>query len=67
MSDLTYSDVDVPHAPGLLSWAGEIIATWKARSIERHNLTLLSGRDIHDLGLSPAQVEYEATKPFWIA
>lgn len=67
MSDLTYSEVDVPRAPGLLSWTGELIATWKQRSTERHNLALLSARDVHDLGLSPVQVEYEATKPFWVA
>jgi len=67
MSDLTYSEVDVPRAPSLISWGGELIATWKARAAERRNLSLLSSRDLHDLGLSPAQMEYEAAKPFWVA
>ena len=67
MSDLTYSEVNVPRAPGLLAWSGELLATWKARSVDRRNLSRLSTRDIHDLGLSPIQVDYEAGKPFWIA
>ncbi len=67
MSDLTYSEIDIPKAPGLLAWGAELIATWKARSAERRNLAQLSVRDLRDLGLSPNQAEYEAGKPFWVA
>ena len=57
-----------PRAPlsGALSTVARVIGTWRERSRERRELTLLDARSLRDLGLSSSNVEFEASKPFWI-
>lgn len=38
---------------------------WQQRAFQRHALWRLSDYDLKDIGLSRADVEAEATKPFW--
>jgi uncharacterized protein YjiS (DUF1127 family) len=42
-----------------------IIGTWRERSRERRELTLLDARSLRDLGLNPSNIAFEASKPFW--
>jgi uncharacterized protein YjiS (DUF1127 family) len=39
--------------------------TWHRRIADRHALRTMEGRLLKDIGLSQADVEHEATKPFW--
>jgi uncharacterized protein YjiS (DUF1127 family) len=45
----------------------DLLLTWHQRSRERRQLRSLSNHMLHDIGLSRADVEGEATKPFWRA
>lgn len=40
---------------------------WRRRAHERADLARLTARDARDIGLTPSQVEFEASKPFWRA
>lgn len=44
-----------------------ILATWRRRAKERRELANLDHRMVHDLGISRAQIQFEANKPFWRA
>lgn len=67
MTDFTYTNVNVPQAPGALQIVADAFRTWRQRTRERNQLALLSLRDVHDLGLTEQQVQYEINKPFWRA
>jgi uncharacterized protein YjiS (DUF1127 family) len=61
-------------APTLLAEANrlllrgvEILERWDARVHQRRDLRALSDHLLHDIGRSRADVEAEATKPFWRA
>lgn len=41
------------------------LATWRQRAQERHQLRMLDDHMLHDVGLTRADVEAEASKPFW--
>lgn len=56
-----------PSQPGLVSRLLRTLLTWQERSQQRHALGQLNGRDLRDLGLSQADVAFEARKPFWRA
>lgn len=43
----------------------QIVSTWRQRARDRRELARLDGRSIHDLGLSPGDVQFEVNKPFW--
>ena len=45
-------------------WA-DMLATWLERGRQRRALRRLDDRMLKDVGLSRADVEYEAGKPFW--
>ncbi len=40
-------------------------ATWRRRARERADLALIEERDLRELGLSRAVLEFELNKPFW--
>jgi len=67
MTDFTLITNKVFSHEGLFHSALEVFHTWQKRSQERHELALLSSRDARDIGLSDAQLEFEANKPFWRA
>jgi uncharacterized protein YjiS (DUF1127 family) len=41
------------------------IAEWQRRARQRAELTRLDARELKDIGISRAQAEAEAAKPFW--
>lgn len=41
------------------------IAEWQARARQRLELSQLDARELKDIGISRAQAEAEAAKPFW--
>ena len=43
----------------------EPLASWRARAKQRHELLVLDDRLLSDIGISRAQAEAEAAKPFW--
>jgi uncharacterized protein YjiS (DUF1127 family) len=45
----------------------DLLLTWHERSRQRHHLRSLSTHMLRDIGLSRADVEGEAAKPFWRA
>ena len=45
--------------------AFEVLAVWQARERQRHHLRELDDRLLRDMGISRADVELEASKPFW--
>jgi uncharacterized protein YjiS (DUF1127 family) len=48
-----------------VSAVGQLIATWRRRARERRELGSLDYRTVRDLGMSPADIQFEANKPFW--
>jgi len=52
---------------GFWSQFGETVQLWRKRNRERSELSHISERDLHDLGLSWGEMMYEAEKPFWRA
>jgi uncharacterized protein YjiS (DUF1127 family) len=48
-----------------LSHAIDLVFSWSERAYQRRRLRALTQRDLHDLGLTPADVDHEASKPFW--
>jgi len=56
------------HVPGkALERAFDRLALWQERMHERHQLRMLDDHMLHDVGLTRADVENEASKPFWHA
>lgn len=47
--------------------AVELVELWTARASQRRALRQLPEHVIHDIALSQADVEHEASKPFWQA
>ena len=44
-----------------------VLVAWQERAFQRHALDQMSAHMLKDIGLSRADVEREARKPFWIA
>lgn len=40
-------------------------ATWRRRAQDRRELANLDHRTIRDIGLSPSEIQFESSKPFW--
>jgi len=55
------------HAPlaGTFAAFGQVLATWRERAKQRRELANLDYRTMRDLGISPTDVQFEASKPFW--
>lgn len=51
--------------PALVTTLLVRLAAWTERAQARSELRRLSDRSLADIGLSRAQVEREAAKPFW--
>ena len=69
MVDLTLHSTLRPARPqpAFLSGLTGLLATWRRRARERHELAQLDGRVLRDLGVSASEVAFEANKPFWRA
>jgi len=67
MSVFTHESMINHHGHGLLSQLAETIHTWHERYEMRRELSTWSDRDLHDIGISAADVAYEVDKPFWRA
>jgi uncharacterized protein YjiS (DUF1127 family) len=48
-----------------LTRAIDLFYEWSERAHQRRRLQLLTQRDLRDLGLTLADVDREASKPFW--
>jgi len=48
-----------------LGTAWRMLLNWSARSRQRHALAALDDAMLKDIGLSRADIEFEAAKPFW--
>lgn len=55
------------HDIGFFALLGEKLRQWRRRRQQRQELSRLSERDLHDLGISWSEMIYEAEKPFWRA
>jgi uncharacterized protein YjiS (DUF1127 family) len=42
-----------------------ILAAWRERRRERHQLATMELRELRDIGLAPADIHAEVRKPFW--
>ena len=43
----------------------DTVVTWQQRSRDRHLLAQMNERQRRDIGLSPATLDDEISKPFW--
>jgi uncharacterized protein YjiS (DUF1127 family) len=55
----------VPAGTGLLVRLFDTLALWQERARGRRALSELDARLLSDIGLSPADVDTESSKPFW--
>ena len=67
MSIVTSNSMTNHHASGLLSQVADTLHVWHERYRTRKELSEWTTRDLQDIGLSWADVAYEAEKPFWRA
>ena len=67
MSIYSHTSMTNHHGSGFFAQLREILHIWRQRQIQRRQLTELSARDLHDVGLSWSDIAYEAEKPFWRA
>lgn len=51
--------------PGAWTRAFETLLVWQERAVERRRLFDLDQRMLRDIGLTRAEAEREAAKPFW--
>jgi uncharacterized protein YjiS (DUF1127 family) len=67
-SHATLAALAARSRPSLASRAGQVIdlvLTWHERARQRRHLRSLDNHMLRDIGLSRADVEGEADKPFW--
>jgi uncharacterized protein YjiS (DUF1127 family) len=67
MSVFTHESMINHHGHGFFSQLAETFHTWRERYAMRSELSRWSERDLHDIGVSSADVAYEVDKPFWRA
>ena len=49
----------------LLTRVIDLVLDWSERARSRHGLAGLTASELRDIGLSPGDVDTEASKPFW--
>jgi uncharacterized protein YjiS (DUF1127 family) len=67
MSTFTHESMINHHGSGFFAQISETLHVWRERQRARRQLSELSARDLHDVGLSWSDVAHEAEKPFWRA
>jgi uncharacterized protein YjiS (DUF1127 family) len=65
MSTFTLELMINNHGRGVLAQLAETLHVWRHRYEARRELARWSDRELHDIGLSPGDAIYEASKPFW--
>jgi uncharacterized protein YjiS (DUF1127 family) len=65
MADLSLHYTSKAPLAGTFAAFNQILATWRRRARERHELASLDHRTLRDLGLSSSEIQFEANKPFW--
>lgn len=65
MADISLHYTSKAPLAGTFTAFNQILATWRRRARERQELARLDQRTIRDLGLSPGDIRFEASKPFW--
>lgn len=65
MADISLHFSSKAPLAGTFTAFNQILATWRRRTRERHELAHLDHRTLRDLGMSPSEVQFEANKPFW--
>ena len=65
MADISLHFSSKAPLAGTYTAFSHILAAWRQRARERRELAQLDRRTIQDLGLSPGEVQFEASKPFW--
>jgi uncharacterized protein YjiS (DUF1127 family) len=65
MADLTLESLTNLHAPAILTRLVQKASEWRLRARQRSELALLTDRDLHDLGVTRMQVEFELNKSYW--
>jgi uncharacterized protein YjiS (DUF1127 family) len=50
---------------GLAQHVVRLFRLWRRRAADRRELRRLDQRTLRDLGISPAQLEYDLSRPFW--
>jgi uncharacterized protein YjiS (DUF1127 family) len=59
-----FETIASPVDAGITRLLDQLFA-WHQRARDRHALGRLDPHMLHDIGLSPADVEHEISKPFW--
>jgi uncharacterized protein YjiS (DUF1127 family) len=67
MSVFTHESMINHHVPSVFAQLAETLHAWHQRYAMRRELATWSERDLHDIGVSSADVAYEVDKPFWRA
>jgi uncharacterized protein YjiS (DUF1127 family) len=57
----------MPNTVRVLVHLGHGFTVWMERASSRNELRNFGDRDLRDIGLSRADANREATKPFWMA
>ena len=65
MADISLHYTSKAPLAGTFTAFNQILATWRRRARERNELARLDHHTIRDLGLSPGDIQFEASKPFW--
>jgi len=69
-AEVAFGGLEAPVSPLPIAaaWVGRVVEkllAWQERSRQRFQLLSLSDHALKDVGLSRADVEQEAGKPFW--
>jgi uncharacterized protein YjiS (DUF1127 family) len=60
-------DISLKGLNTMIVSAMDTVLDWQDRARQRHNLLEMDDHLLRDIGLSRADLENEATKPFWRA
>jgi uncharacterized protein YjiS (DUF1127 family) len=65
MTDIDWGRLIISQEPNGLQLLGQTLSLWLRRLRERAELARFTERDLRDIGLTRADVDYEVGKPFW--
>jgi uncharacterized protein YjiS (DUF1127 family) len=65
MTDIDWGRLIISQEPNGLQLLGQTVSLWLRRLRERAELARFTERDLRDIGLTQADADYEAGKPFW--